>query len=135
MAIILSRNSCENWFVCWFEISKLKSFIFNLNGVWLTIGNSRKFLLLSYQYLSRSVHARITVACLLNALLAWCKQESHHKTWYLAQRETTNLKSSVSSILHQAISGCHFLITSYRSYHFFINWFAMYCASFTYKLR
>ena len=75
------------------------------------------------------VDARITVACLQNHLLAWCKHESHHNTSYLAQSETTKRMSSVSMILQPAISGCPFMITSYNSYHFLINWFARYCAS------
>ena len=129
--MILSKNSCVNWFVCWFETLKLKSFMLKRNGVCATSGNSRKLRFVEYQYLSRSVHARITVACLQNHLLAWCKHESHHNTSYLAQSETTKRMSSVSMILQPAISGCPFMITSYNSYHFLINWFARYCASLT----
>lgn len=44
-----SKKPCENLFVFWFEMSKLKSFIGNLIGVCSTIGNSRIFIWLAYQ--------------------------------------------------------------------------------------
>ena len=45
----LSKNSLENLFVYWLEISKSKLFIGNLIGVCSTIGNSLKFMCDLYQ--------------------------------------------------------------------------------------